>query len=115
MPAAPACSVRSVRIRPAGRKWRTRAMGKQAACEVWFAGRSSEGKAHLEPSELRFSGEFRLKIPFDEGRQGAAGDGGVEVSFSGGVATFVLGRQAEAWALGMRSPRSRLDKLGVKS
>jgi hypothetical protein len=50
-------------------------MGKEAACEVRFAGRSSEGKAHLEPSELRFSGEFRLKIPFDEVRQVAARDG----------------------------------------
>lgn len=90
-------------------------MGREAACEVRFAGRSSEGKAHLEPAELRFSGEFRLKIPFDEIREVAARDGRLEVSFSRGVATFVLGPQAEAWALGLRSPRSRLDKLGVKS
>jgi len=90
-------------------------MGREAACEVRFAERTSRGKAHLESAELRFSGDFRLRIPFHEVREVAARDGRLQVSFSGGVATFVLGRQAEAWALGMRSPRSRLEKLGVKS
>src|SRR5262245_57488740 len=115
MRAGAAYSARSVRTPPAGPRSRTRAMGREAACEVRFAGRASRGKPHLDSKELRFSGDFRLKIPFREMREVAARDGDLEISFPGGVATFVLGRQAQAWALGIRSPRSRLDKLGVKS
>ena len=90
-------------------------MGREAACEARFAGRASRGKAHLDSGELRFSGDFRLKIPIADVREAAARDGSLKVSFPGGVATFVLGPQAEAWAAGIRAPRSRLDKLGVKS
>jgi hypothetical protein len=36
------------------------------------------------------------------------------VKFSGGTATFELGAAAEKWALKIRYPRSRIEKLGVK-
>jgi hypothetical protein len=39
-------------------------MGQEIKCRVDFSGKSSDGKALLETSEIIFRGAFRLKIPF---------------------------------------------------
>jgi hypothetical protein len=94
-------------------------MGQEAACRVSAASgsgatRSGEGIAHLEPTELRFKGPFALRIPFDTITTFAAARGKLHVTHTGGTAVFDLGSQADAWALKIRYPRGRLDKLGVK-
>ena len=38
----------------------------------------------------------------------------LHVKWKGGVVDLVLGRDAEKWALKIRYPRGRLDKLGIK-
>ena len=79
-----------------------------------FDGQTSSGKAHLETEEIVFRGDFRLAIPLREVHDARAVNGQLTVHFAGGQAVFELGRQAEKWATSIRSPKSLLDKLGVK-
>src|SRR5690348_9975317 len=100
-------------------------MGLEARCELQLDGASHEGKALLETDELLFRGDttgrgkstmrFRLAIPLSSIRNVSGDAGTLHVRFSGGDATFVLGKQAERWAERIRSPKSLIDKLDVKS
>jgi len=90
-------------------------MGLEATCTARFAGKTAPGKARLESEALIFRGRFRLSIPLKGIASVDAHGGTLTVKFSEGVARFELGPQAEKWALKIRSPRSLLDKLGVKS
>lgn len=93
-------------------------MGLQAKCTAKVAGKSYAGRARLEEKELFFRADapadLRLKIPFAEMKSLEAKRGALAVKFAGGAAVFALGAQAEKWASKIRSPRSRMDKLGVK-
>jgi hypothetical protein len=88
-------------------------MGLEADCTARFSGRTSPGKARLEEKDLFFRGDFSLRIPLGEAEAEAKG-GRLVVVFSKGRATFELGKAAAKWALKIRYPRSRIDKLGVK-
>lgn len=90
-------------------------MGLEAKCTVKCGSRKSAGLARLEEKELLFkgAGDFRLKIPLAEAKAEAKG-GVLTVKWPGGAATFELGAAAEKWALKIRYPRGRMDKLGVK-
>jgi len=89
-------------------------MGQEAACRVSTGTHTSEGIAHLEPAELRFKGSFALRIPFSTITTFEAKRGTLHVTHAGGTAVFELGPLADTWALKIRYPRGRLDKLGVK-
>ena len=89
-------------------------MGLEAVCTATFGHEHGEGHARLETAELRFRGPFRLKIPFVAIRRAEAARGVLTVTFSGGVATFDLGKAAETWALKIRCPKPLIDKIGVK-
>jgi hypothetical protein len=89
-------------------------MGLEAECTVRFGKRSSRGKARFEEKEIVFRGDFRLVIPLAEVTSAAAQDGTLSVASAAGTARFELGPAAEKWAAKIRSPRGRLDKLGVK-
>lgn len=89
-------------------------MGQEIKCRVDFGRQSSQGKALLETSEVLFRGDFRLKIPFQSIRGLDASKGELTIQFAGGSAVFHLGDAAEKWAVRIRHPPSRLDKLGVK-
>jgi hypothetical protein len=89
-------------------------MGQEARCRATFGGKTSLGKALLETEELIFRGDFRLKIPFRSITSLAATKGRLRVESPAGVATFELGVAAEVWAGKIRSPKGRIDKLGVK-
>ena len=68
----------------------------------------------LETSEVLFRGEFRLKIPFKDIQTLSSQDGELSLRFSDGTAVFELGKQAAAWEDKIRSPRGRMQKLGIK-
>ena len=89
-------------------------MGLEADCEVRFGKQASKGHARLEEKELLFRGDFRLKISFGDVKSIEVKRGVMKVAFSGGEAAFDLGPDAEKWADKIRSPKSLLDKLGVK-
>ena len=89
-------------------------MGLEAQCEVRWARRASKGRAQLESAELLFRGRFRLQVPLQEVTSVTADKGVLSVAWPGGTARFALGPQAERWALKIRSPRTLMDKLGIK-
>jgi hypothetical protein len=89
-------------------------MGLEANCTARWKGQTSQGKAHLEEKDLVFRGGFRLKIALKDVASAEAKRGTLTVKFPEGTAAFDLGAQAEKWALKIRYPRSRIEKLGVK-
>src|SRR5271169_4794421 len=90
-------------------------MGNEAACKVTFGKQESKGKALLETSEVLFRGEFRLKIPFSTIKSSKAVDGQLRLQTPDGLAVFHLGAAAEKWRDKILHPKSRIEKLGVKS
>jgi hypothetical protein len=89
-------------------------VGREKVCFVRVGRTRSEGKALLETSELVFRGEPRLRIPFQDIRSLEVHDGELVIKHRGGTATFEIGRDAERWAELIRSPKPRIDKLGIK-
>ena len=89
-------------------------MGLEKTCEVRLGGQATTATAHLEPSELRVRGAVRLVIPAAEMKSAAAKAGVLSVEWKGGTVDLVLGRDAEKWALKLRSPRGRLGELGIE-
>ena len=91
-------------------------MGLEAKCVAKFGKEKQQGLARLEEKELQFKGAegLRLKIPLSEIKVAEAKRGVLTVKWSGGAAALELGAAAEKWALKIRYPRSRMDKLGVK-
>jgi hypothetical protein len=90
-------------------------MRQEAACDVTFARKRAAGTALLETSELIFrSPTFRLRIPFGAITRVRASNGALRVTYADGTATFHLGDRSAAWAGKIISPKSLLDKLGVK-
>src|SRR5437773_271555 len=90
-------------------------MGSQVNCTARFSGHVSKGKADLESEALVFRGDFRLSIPFKNLTAVEAEDGELRLTSPEGTAIFELGPLAEKWALKIRSPKSLLDKLGIKA
>lgn len=89
-------------------------MGLEADCQARWGKKTSAGRAHLDSDKLDFRGKFKLSIPFKEIKSAEAKAGHLKVRFPGGLLDLDLGKQAEKWALKIRYPRSRIDKLGVK-
>lgn len=90
-------------------------MGREATCTVRVGRKTATGKALLETRELIFRGDgLRLKIPFAEIRAVAVRRGTLSVRGPDGEVRLELGAEAAAWAGKIKSPPSRLDKLGVK-
>ncbi|HEX2666574.1 MAG TPA: hypothetical protein VHM93_27345 [Candidatus Acidoferrum sp.] len=90
-------------------------MGSEASCKLRFGERESEGKALLETSEIVFRGDFRLKVPFSTVKSAKAVDGELCLETAQGPAIFQLGATAEKWLEKILHPKSRIEKLGVKS
>ena len=89
-------------------------MGLEKTCEVRHGGKSVTATAHLEPAELRLRGPLELSIPTGDMKSAEARAGVLHVKWPGGTVDLVLGPDAEKWALQIRYPRGRLDKLGIK-
>lgn len=90
-------------------------MGNELKCTARFGQEVSEGKALLETSEILFRGDFRLKIPFASIKSAKAVDGELRLQTSNGLAVFELGPAAERWREKILHPKSRIEKLGVKT
>ena len=88
-------------------------MGLERTCHAVINGRRLQGVAHLEPGELRFAAATPIRVALDKQARAEARDGRLEIVWPGGTASLELGPDAEKWALKIRYPRGRLDKLGV--
>jgi hypothetical protein len=89
-------------------------VGAEARTTLKVGRQSYEGTALLETDELRFRGDTRMRIALRDVSAVSTKDGTLRVEHANGVACFVLGDAAEAWAEKIRSPRTLADKLGVK-
>src|SRR5215471_13788646 len=90
-------------------------MGDQVDCKGRFNGQLSAGKAYLETDKLLFRGEFRVSVPLKEISALTADSGRLKVSFPEGVLILELGPRAAKWETRIKSPKSLLDKLGIKA
>ena len=91
-------------------------MGNEAKCVLRVEGNRHEGRALLETSELIFRGaDCRVKIAFGEMRGVTAQDGELRVKTQSGATVFEVGAVAEKWREKILHPKTRIEKLGVKS
>jgi hypothetical protein len=91
-------------------------MGREASCKARFGGKTGSGKALLETSELVFrGGDLRFTIPYAQIRTIVVKGETLTLRTDAGAADLELGaREAAAWALKIKNPPGRLQKLGVK-
>lgn len=89
-------------------------MGQQAACTLTLEGRTLQGTAALESTDLVFRGPVRLVIPLKDMSSATAAGGSLRVAFGQRRADFEIGEVAARWAARITNPPSRLDKLGIK-
>jgi hypothetical protein len=89
-------------------------MGLVAECTGTVDGRAFNGRAQLEPTELRLDGPAPTRVPLTQISRVEARSGRLTVEHRGGVIELALGKAAEAWALKILYPRGRTEKLGVK-
>jgi hypothetical protein len=69
----------------------------------------------LETEELVVRGPMRVRVPFGSIARADARNGVLTVHTADGVIALELGDDASGWLDKIRNPRSRLDKLGVKT
>lgn len=89
-------------------------MGDEVRCTARLGRQRSEGRALLETDDVIFRGDFRAKVPLRSITAVEARDGTLRLSWPEGSLVLELGARAERWAERIRSPRSLLDKLGIK-
>ena len=89
-------------------------MGLTADCDITLDGKTAKGSAHLEPAEVRILSPRKAIIPFAEIQSAEAREGKLTLRRKAGDVTLHLGKAAETWALKIRYPRGRIEKLGVK-
>jgi hypothetical protein len=89
-------------------------LGLEKTCDVRHGGKTVTVEAYLEPAALRLGGALKLAIPVADIRSYEARAGVLHVKYPGGTVELLLGKDAEKWALKIRYPKGRLDKLGVK-
>jgi hypothetical protein len=92
-------------------------MGLEATCTLHQGRESAAVRAHLNTDRLEIRGAARLDVPFKAVESIAAKpDGTLQLKHAGGqtVLVFADAKTAQKWAEKIRSPKSLIDKLGVK-
>lgn len=89
-------------------------MGSELQCKVRTAGKTLNGRALLETSEVIFRGNSSFKIPFASILSVKVEHGKLHLTWSDGSAAFELGDLAVKWADKILHPKSRAEKLGIK-
>lgn len=91
-------------------------MGQEANCVLRLGKDRHAGRALLETNEIIFRSEsLRLKIPFAKMKSVEAGKGELRLKTSDGMILLELGPAAEKWREKILHPKTRIEKLGVKT
>jgi len=91
-------------------------MGNEVKGAVRAGKERHDGKVLLETNEIIFRGpDYRLKIAFGEIRGVDAANGELRVQTKDGVKIFEVGPSAEKWREKILHPKTRAQKLGVKT
>lgn len=90
-------------------------MGSEETVAVTHLGEKRKAPVLLETEEVIIRGEPRIRINFRDIKSVVATDGLLTITHATGETSLKLGPKAAKWAEKIKSPRSRLDKLGVKA
>lgn len=92
-------------------------MGLEANCPVRIGDDAFSGRVHLNTDRVEIRGQTRIDISFATIRSvDVSTRGALTIRHAGGRAVLEFGERAaaEKWAAKIRSPKSLIDKLGVK-
>lgn len=92
-------------------------MGLETHCTLRLGREAFTGTAHLDSTAVAFRGGAKLLVALTTVRSATVGaTGELRVVHTAGTFSLVLGDRtvAEKWALKIRSPKSLVDKLGLK-
>jgi hypothetical protein len=90
-------------------------MGNEIVCRASLGAETSEGKALLESDHLLFRGEFRCKVFFRDLVKVNADHGTLSLFGPEGELRLQLGKKATVWSEKILHPKSRAEKLGLKT
>lgn len=89
-------------------------MGYTKKARLELDGKSYEGEALLETSEVVFRGERRVIIAFQQIASVAAVNGQLRIRYAGRDAVLHLGTDAPKWVEKILHPKTVVQKLGVR-
>jgi len=89
-------------------------MGLDTTCTAIYKRQRSEGRALLETDHVMFRGEFRVKVPLSSITSIKTSRGTLTLDTADGALSLQLGTAAEKWAAKLASPKTLVEKLGVK-
>jgi len=89
-------------------------MGFDTSCSATFNKQTSVGRVQLETDYVLFRGDFRVKLALAAITGLATKDGVLSLKSAEGTLALALGAAAGKWAAKIGSPKSRIEKLGVK-
>ena len=90
-------------------------MGLDAKCQATLGRLSGLVKAHLDKDVLQLRGDgIKADVPLAELSAIEARRGALRAKWKKTTLALDLGEAAERWALKIRYPRSRIEKLGLK-
>lgn len=89
-------------------------MGKEVRCSVRTGDKTLTGLALLEPNEIVFRCDVRLKIPLASLKSVSSRNGELHLEWAEGAAVFELGEHADRWAHKILHPKSTAEKLGIR-
>jgi hypothetical protein len=90
-------------------------LGLEKTCDVVVGGKKTTATVQLEPGAILVRGPLGMKIPLAEVGTFEAKGGVLHLTWGKETLRLALGADASKWALKIRYPRGRLDKLGIKS
>jgi hypothetical protein len=90
-------------------------MGAEAECRVESPAGVGVAKVLLETDAIFVRGAVKETIPFKAISQVAVDDGKLILTHGGGQSTLFLGARSDQWAKKILHPKSRLEKLGVRT
>jgi hypothetical protein len=89
-------------------------MGNSKKARLDLDGKTYEGEAQLESSELLFHGDRRVIIAFQQIASVTAVDGELRIRYAGRDAVLHLGSDAPKWAEKILHPKTVVQKLGIR-
>ena len=89
-------------------------MGLDTRCSATFNKQTSVGRVQLETDYVLFRGDFRVKLALAAITGLTTKDGVLSLKSADGTLALALGAAADKWAAKIASPKSRIEKLGVK-
>lgn len=90
-------------------------MGLDTRCSATFNKQTSVGRAQLETDHVLFRGDFRVKLTLSAITGLTSRDGVLALKSAEGTLRLALGPAADTWAAKIGSPKTRVEKLGVKA